>query len=152
MSHSLPVSQEHYSSWQTFLWQIRTQVLPWEKARSRLTGRTSVRYNDCMYTRIAPDTITRLSQMGEATIYEPAGDQPQQERRLGAYQSRSLAECITNVSTPTGKRPILKAMVTTACERNCYYCPFRAGRSKTKRPSRSASQHWLPRKSSLANS
>lgn len=24
--------------------------------------------------------------------------------------------------------PLLKAMLTTACERNCFYCPFRAGR------------------------
>src|SRR5258708_38239635 len=24
-------------------------------------------------------------------------------------------------------------MLTTACERDCYYCPFRAGRSKMKR-------------------
>jgi len=77
--------------------------------------------------------MTKLAQMGEATIYEPAGDQPQQERRRGSYQSRSLAECITNVSTPKGSLPIVKAMLTTACERNCYYCPFRAGRSKTKR-------------------
>jgi predicted DNA-binding helix-hairpin-helix protein len=37
------------------------------------------------------------------------------------------------VSTPTGKKPVLKAMMTTACERNCFYCPFRAGRSKTRR-------------------
>jgi len=29
--------------------------------------------------------------------------------------------------------PILKTMLTTACERNCHYCPFRAGRSKTQR-------------------
>jgi len=71
--------------------------------------------------------------MGDATIYEPAGDQPQQERRRAPYQSRSLDECITNVSTPQGKKPILKTMLTTACERNCFYCPFRAGRSKTKR-------------------
>ncbi|HYX49102.1 MAG TPA: radical SAM protein, partial [Ktedonobacteraceae bacterium] len=49
------------------------------------------------------------------------------------YQSHSLEECITNVSTPTGKRKILKVMMTTACERNCFYCPFRAGRSKTRR-------------------
>jgi predicted DNA-binding helix-hairpin-helix protein len=77
--------------------------------------------------------MTKLAQMGEATIYEPAGDQPQQERRHVPYQSRSLAECITNVTTPTGKRPILKTMMTTACERNCFYCPFRAGRSKTQR-------------------
>ena len=71
--------------------------------------------------------------MGDAAVFEPVGDNPQQERRRVPYQSHSLEECITNVSTPTGKRKILKTMVTTACERNCYYCPFRAGRSKTKR-------------------
>lgn len=77
--------------------------------------------------------MTKLALMGDAAALEPVGDQPQQERRRVPYQSHSLAECITNVSTPTGKRKILKAMVTTACERNCHYCPFRAGRSKAKR-------------------
>jgi predicted DNA-binding helix-hairpin-helix protein len=80
-----------------------------------------------------PDTITKLAQMGDATAFEPAGDKPQQERPRVAYQSRSLAECITNVATPKGSLPILKTMVTTACERDCFYCPFRAGRSKMKR-------------------
>ena len=77
--------------------------------------------------------MTKLAQMGDATQFEPSGDQPMMERRRAPYQSQSMAECITNVSTPTGKKPILKAMLTTACERNCFYCPFRAGRSKTKR-------------------
>lgn len=87
-----------------------------------------------MLVQTLPDTMTKLAQLGDATIYEPAGDQPQQEQhRRVPYQSHSLAECITNVATPKGKLPILKAMVTTACERNCYYCPFRAGRSKMKR-------------------
>jgi predicted DNA-binding helix-hairpin-helix protein len=86
-----------------------------------------------MLIQTQPDTLTKLAQMGDATIYEPAGDQPQQERKRVPYQSRSLDECITNVSTPQGKKPILKTMLTTACERNCFYCPFRAGRSKTKR-------------------
>src|SRR3989442_12600885 len=86
-----------------------------------------------MLVQALPDTMTKLAQMGDATIYEPAGDQPQSERQRVPYQSRSLAECITNVSTPTGKRKILKTMLTTACERDCYYCPFRAGRSKMKR-------------------
>jgi predicted DNA-binding helix-hairpin-helix protein len=85
-----------------------------------------------MLVQTLPDTITKLAQVGHATIFEPAGDQPQQERPV-PYQSRSLAECITNVATPKGKKPILKTMVTTACERNCFYCPFRAGRSKMKR-------------------
>jgi predicted DNA-binding helix-hairpin-helix protein len=28
--------------------------------------------------------------------------------------------------------PVLKADVTTACERDCFFCPFRAGRSSLK--------------------
>jgi predicted DNA-binding helix-hairpin-helix protein len=37
---------------------------------------------------------------------------------------------ITQVSMPGGKKMnVLKTMLTTACERNCYYCPFRAGRN-----------------------
>jgi predicted DNA-binding helix-hairpin-helix protein len=86
-----------------------------------------------MLVQIVPDTITKLIQVSDATIYEPVGDQPQQERRRAAYQSHSLEECITNVSTPKGGKKILKVMMTTACEMNCHYCPFRAGRSKMKR-------------------
>ena len=86
-----------------------------------------------MLLQTLPNTMTKLALMGDAAAYEPVGDQPQQERRRVPYQSHSLDECITNVSTPTGKRKILKAMVTTACQMNCHYCPFRAGRSQMKR-------------------
>jgi predicted DNA-binding helix-hairpin-helix protein len=85
-----------------------------------------------MLVQTQPDTITKLAQMSDATMFEPAGDLPQREKRV-PYQSRSLAECITNVTTPTGPRKILKTMITTACEKDCFYCPFRAGRSKMKR-------------------
>ena len=85
-----------------------------------------------MHIRTEPDPLTKITQMGDVTLYEPAGDQPTQERRQ-RFQSRGLEDCITQVSTPTGKKPILKTMLTTACERNCYYCPFRAGRGKMKR-------------------
>jgi len=98
-----------------------------------LDSRTGVRYTGCMQIQKQPDTFEKLAQLGNATTFEPAGDQPLQERRRAPYQSQSLAECITHLSTPQGKRPVLKTMLTTACERNCYYCPFRAGRSKTKR-------------------
>jgi predicted DNA-binding helix-hairpin-helix protein len=41
---------------------------------------------------------------------------------------------ISEVSMPGGRKmKVLKTMLTTACERNCNYCPFRAGRSKMKR-------------------
>ncbi len=86
-----------------------------------------------MLIQTQPDTMTKLAMLGDAAAYEPAGDQPQAERRRVPFQSHSLDECITRVSTPTGKRNILKAMVTTACQMNCHYCPFRAGRSRMKR-------------------
>src|SRR6266705_4341316 len=86
-----------------------------------------------MIVRTVPDILTKLAQLGNTTNFEPSGDQPQVEHQRVPYQSRSLDECITNVVTPTGKKSILKTMMTTACERNCFYCPFRAGRSKTQR-------------------
>ncbi len=86
-----------------------------------------------MLVQSVPDTLTKLSQLGDSTYFEPSGDQPDVEQKRELNRSRSLDACITNVVTPTGKKPILKAMMTTACERNCYYCPFRAGRSKTQR-------------------
>jgi predicted DNA-binding helix-hairpin-helix protein len=86
-----------------------------------------------MLVQTQPDTLTKFSQIGDATRFEPAGDQPQSEGKRAAYQSHSLGECITNLSTPGGPKPVLKVMLTTACERNCYYCPFRVGRSKTRR-------------------
>jgi predicted DNA-binding helix-hairpin-helix protein len=86
-----------------------------------------------MLVKTIPDTLTKLEQLGNTTLFEPSGDQPQAEQKRVPYQSRSLDECITHVVTPKGKKPILKTMMTTACERNCFYCPFRAGRSKTQR-------------------
>lgn len=36
---------------------------------------------------------------------------------------------VTYAAMPGGKRiALLKTLLTSACERNCYYCPFRAGR------------------------
>jgi predicted DNA-binding helix-hairpin-helix protein len=87
-----------------------------------------------MQIRSAPDTLTTLTQMGDVTLFEPAGDSPRTERPAAArFQSRSLEDCISHVSTPSGAKPILKTMLTTACERNCFYCPFRAGRGSTRR-------------------
>ena len=83
-----------------------------------------------MIIRSEPDSLQKLALMAENAAYERAGDAPLAER---PYQSHSLAECIANVSTPKGKKPVLKTMITTACEKNCFYCPFRAGRGRTKR-------------------
>ena len=76
-----------------------------------------------------------FSEIGDVTRFEPGGDSPHDEKRDDPtrYQSQSMLECITHLQTPKGPKPVLKTMITTACERNCHYCPFRAGRSKMKR-------------------
>jgi len=87
-----------------------------------------------MEIKTTADTLTQLTQMGDITLFEPAGDRPDKEQKTGRrYQSYSIDDCITNLATPKGPKAVLKSMMTTACERNCNYCPFRAGHSKTKR-------------------
>jgi predicted DNA-binding helix-hairpin-helix protein len=47
--------------------------------------------------------------------------------RRAADKKASLG--ITHAALPNGRTiPLLKTMLTSACERNCTYCPFRAGR------------------------
>jgi predicted DNA-binding helix-hairpin-helix protein len=83
--------------------------------------------------KIAPDAYQKLSLLDDTMRFEPAGAQPQTEKAAPSQRVPKPLPCIWDVATPTGKKPVLKAMMTTACERNCNYCPFRAGRNQTKR-------------------
>ncbi|MBN1312291.1 MAG: radical SAM protein [Anaerolineae bacterium] len=79
-----------------------------------------------------PNTIEKLTLLGDVNPHERVGDQPQHENRALssriAQDIKHVLSCISMVSTPKGKKPVLKTMVTTACEKGCNYCPFRAGR------------------------
>ena len=78
------------------------------------------------------NTLEKLELGTETTAFEPAGDRPQRERGA-APRRKGIPACIAHVTTPKGLMPVMKTMLTTACERDCYYCPFRAGRSQTRR-------------------
>ncbi len=94
-----------------------------------------------MNFKVAPDPYQKLSLLDNHMALELAGSEPHAETAAGATVTHAKAShhttkplpCISEVTTPTGKKPILKAMMTTACERNCFYCPFRAGRNKMQR-------------------
>ncbi len=86
-----------------------------------------------MIVHTTPDLVQKLSLLDDAARFEPAGVEPLAEKEATGVRPPQSLPCITEVSTPLGKKPIVKAMMTTACERNCFYCPFRAGRSQTKR-------------------
>ncbi len=49
--------------------------------------------------------------------------------RVGAACSPAEGVVIDPVTLPNGKRTrLLKTLLSSACERDCFYCPFRAGR------------------------
>ncbi len=71
------------------------------------------------------DPIQKLIDLSSQMHLEPAED-------TGCPQiptQKKDAVHITQAIMPGGKTlPMLKTLLTSACERNCYYCPFRAGR------------------------
>ena len=89
--------------------------------------------------------IAKLKHISEHMDLEPA-EEFQSQLPLSSSNSK-IAPCgqvlpkdppkskkhtlpIFNAKVSGGKTvPLLKTMLTTACERNCFYCPFRAGRN-----------------------
>lgn len=76
------------------------------------------------------DTLQKLQLLGPATRYEPTEEvSPLGVTAPAPRIPRSLEGCISHATLPGGKRvPMLKTLVSSACERDCNYCPFRSGR------------------------
>lgn len=107
--------------------------------------------NICSYTvsmnfSIALEPLEKIARMGDVNGFEAAGDAPHAEpTRPSCFtpsparptrrerNAAALRRSIAQVMTPRGPKPVLRTMMTTACERNCFYCAFRAGRSSTER-------------------
>jgi len=74
------------------------------------------------------EALDKIEQLGPQTCYEAAeevGPGGPTEREKAADR----AGIIFHAAMPGGKRmPLLKTLLTSACERDCNYCPFRAGR------------------------
>jgi len=71
------------------------------------------------------DAMGRLQLLTSQMHLEPAED-----ALCPKLSTRKQDEIyISSAALPNGKRiAMLKTLLTSACERNCYYCPFRAGR------------------------
>ena len=76
------------------------------------------------------DNIARLKALSEQMSFEPAEDHsPVGTPYLDQTESCSDAIFVHPAVLPNGKRiKLLKTLLTSACERDCYYCAFRAGR------------------------
>jgi predicted DNA-binding helix-hairpin-helix protein len=79
-----------------------------------------------MFYNINMETLDRLQLLSQEMHLE-ADSEIECKPTIKGKQFEELP--ITEAALPNGKRiKLLKTMVTSACERNCYYCPFRAGR------------------------
>jgi predicted DNA-binding helix-hairpin-helix protein len=91
------------------------------------------------------DVFKAIERMGDAMRWEADGSAPHNPADrppcgVGPFRARNGRESsmtdakgrdlpIYQSSGPGGRAfPLLKAMLTTACERDCHYCAFRAGR------------------------
>ena len=71
------------------------------------------------------DAISHLRMLSAHMSLEPAEDAECPELTTRQQQSLNVSHALM----PNGKRiSLLKTLLTSACERNCCYCPFRAGR------------------------
>lgn len=85
------------------------------------------------------EQVEKLKKVSEFMHLEPAEEVPPIPPRLApcgqvvtsrAEALKNPAPLVHSAVMPGGRTiPLLKTMLTTACERNCFYCPFRAGRN-----------------------
>jgi predicted DNA-binding helix-hairpin-helix protein len=90
------------------------------------------------------DTLQKLRVLGQHMTLEPAEEAEGVSRPTGVVDAHQVAACgqtpaalqqsvalgIQPAVMPGGKRlSLLKTLLTSACERDCYYCPFRARRN-----------------------
>jgi predicted DNA-binding helix-hairpin-helix protein len=76
------------------------------------------------------DALQKLRLLGPATCFEPSEEVGASgAARPAAVAAGDLVDCIHRAVMPNGRRiALLKTLLTSACERDCAYCPFRAGR------------------------
>src|SRR6185436_11882274 len=90
------------------------------------------------------DSLSRLNGLSEQMSFEPDAEHrpgcfvpqgnfiPQADVALqGAAASAKSDHLVTHAAQlPNGKKiKLLKTLLTSACERDCFYCPFRARRN-----------------------
>ncbi len=74
---------------------------------------------------VSTDQITRLS---EQMTFEPDGELPLAKPPVCTIASPKPAGVIYSAAAGNQRVKLLKTLLSSVCERDCYYCPFRSGR------------------------
>ncbi|MFZ1463095.1 MAG: radical SAM protein [Anaerolineae bacterium] len=79
------------------------------------------------------DVRSKIEWLEQAAQYDACleAGEPAPVTQMTAAASRvpDLRDSVALLSAGGRKVPVLKILQTSACEKNCYYCPFRAGRN-----------------------
>jgi predicted DNA-binding helix-hairpin-helix protein len=84
---------------------------------------------------MAMDIEERLNLLGQAAQYDACAEAGEpvpfaQDLAPPSIPPGDLRHYVTHVIAKGGRRmPVMKVLQTSACEKNCFYCPFRAGRN-----------------------
>lgn len=87
-----------------------------------------------MFYNVIMNELSKLKALSPYAVYELDGEaglsaQPACRRNPREQPGETTELPVTMVTLPGGKRiPMLKSMLTSVCEKNCYYCAFRSGR------------------------
>ena len=87
-----------------------------------------------MRTIVKPDARQKIKLLGRLAGLDCDGDPALASplpKLTGRQQGKRdfLKGAIVPVQRPDGPMVVLRTLQTSACEQNCFYCPFRAGRS-----------------------
>lgn len=93
---------------------------------ARLVRQWPFGYNQ-MRIIVTPDAQHKIQLLGQMAALDCEGP-PELTRRQRAKRD-FLAGAVAQVQRPDGPMTVLRTLQTSACEKNCRYCPFRAGRS-----------------------
>jgi predicted DNA-binding helix-hairpin-helix protein len=75
------------------------------------------------------DAIQRLKLLSSQMHLEPGEDAERGFENNPHFTKKTDRIIIGHATLPGGRQiPMLKTLLTSVCERDCYYCPFRAGR------------------------
>src|SRR5574340_327277 len=76
------------------------------------------------------DPISRLKLLSSQMSFEPDADHLAGTAKPLCFTSKEQDSAFIHPARlPNGKNiKLLKTLLTSACERDCFYCPFRAGR------------------------
>jgi predicted DNA-binding helix-hairpin-helix protein len=81
-----------------------------------------------MLITTAPDVYDKVNLLGQQAQYDLCEAQGQ-PTPLSPQRIPDVSDSVATVIGQGGRRvPLLRILQTSACEKNCYYCPFRAGR------------------------